>query len=552
VLERVTADGTAAPPVYIALARLHATAKDFEAQLDAIGACVAAHPDDSQILSYAVEALAPQMDDDLAGLIGARLHGTRQALMLARLHNLADRHDAALALLRADRADRPQDVIAQIAHTLHIDGRRVLARRYLARACRTWPGNATLRARLFHSYLGAAMIPEAIALTEAARTAGTIQPVDYHRDMCMACAYGGDIDAARDHLERFRRIAPAAPPPVSPLMRQYMGRGMHDDALAERRINPALTPEKAPHWRATLQGQLLSELEVDAAAGKLPDTAPMGLPALAAAVRARPGSSILATRFLQEWCDGLQDRFPPAPGREIPRVIYQYWDSPSPPPKVARLMQTWADAPGFDHVVLNRDSAVALLRSDYGPRWLRAFRMANSPAEAADLLRLALIARNGGIWADADDRLSGDLDRLIGGRGGLLLHQEQLGYSVGNNFFAAARGHPAIVFAAGAARGALLGRSNESAWNKTGPGLLSRAVSQFIAAAHLRDRPHDVKIDSTRTVEQVVNMHLPVSYKTQGGGWDRSGRGSGPVRGAEATARLKQIFGLADPQRRSA
>ena len=120
-------------------------------------------------------------------------------------------------------------------------------------------------------------------------------------------------------------------------------------------------------------------------------------------------------------------RAPPAIGggpAAIPRVIHQFWDDAPPPEDIAALMASWDGYGDYAHQVLSRRDAVQFLRAEYGEEWVMAFRLASNPAESADFLRLCLLARQGGVWIDADDEAVGDLEGVFhtvdGGAGGAL------------------------------------------------------------------------------------------------------------------------------------
>ncbi|MFZ7089900.1 tetratricopeptide repeat protein [Primorskyibacter sp. 2E233] len=230
----------------------------------------------------------------------------------------------------------------------------------------------------------------------------------------------------------------------------------------------------------------------------------------------RPNSVLPAIRLIDEWRAAAPE-WPKSP--EIPKRIFQYWDAASPPEAVIEMSESWSSAPGYSHELFSRKGAVAFLRDKFGPRWLRAFEMARNPAEEADLLRLCLLVQFGGIWADADDRLYGNLDALLAGSGGLVLYREPLGGTLGNNFIAAPPGHPALIFAAKLVRRALLERTADIAWAKTGPGVLTRAVAHYLVQTEIPRDDHPLSIIEGDRIARVIAMHNPVRYKTLASHW---------------------------------
>lgn len=160
----------------------------------------------------------------------------------------------------------------------------------------------------------------------------------------------------------------------------------------------------------------------------------------------------------------------------IPRCIFQFWDSAEPPEDVSELMESWREHnPGWCYRRFNLAEAREYLAAHATVDVQRAFRSARHVAQKSDIFRLAVLASEGGVYTDADDRCMGCLDALIEGRE-LVLRQEHLG-SIGNNFIAVRRGHPLIAKALAAAVTAVLRGDSESMWLSTGPGLLTRSLA---------------------------------------------------------------------------
>ena len=85
-------------------------------------------------------------------------------------------------------------------------------------------------------------------------------------------------------------------------------------------------------------------------------------------------------------------------GGKIPKIIWMYWDSASPPPLVIKAKEKICD--------LNKDHVVNLLSKeslgDFLPDLID--EISNStlcPANLSDYIRLSLLSRYGGIWVDA-------------------------------------------------------------------------------------------------------------------------------------------------------
>lgn len=87
------------------------------------------------------------------------------------------------------------------------------------------------------------------------------------------------------------------------------------------------------------------------------------------------------------------DRLP----RPIPKRIWIYWDrgEAAAPALVQRCIRSWREAnPGWEVVVLDARSCGAEVDMPPLPASI-------APAHFADVLRLRLLARHGGVWADA-------------------------------------------------------------------------------------------------------------------------------------------------------
>jgi hypothetical protein len=227
----------------------------------------------------------------------------------------------------------------------------------------------------------------------------------------------------------------------------------------------ALSRWQNAHFSVTLEGAQLAELRLHRRLE-------------AAAEALDPYEFLVPTRaVVARWVDREGPASQSGPG--FPCTVMQFWDRPEVPPEVAATMQTWEDTPGFTYRRFDKSGARAFLRDRLGPDWARAFRAARHPAEQADFFRIAFLAVEGGVYADADDRRIGDLAALVRGFEGALLFVEPFG-TVANNFLVARPGHPVFVRAADEARRSLLSSDSGGIWAKTGPGLLTRTVARYL------------------------------------------------------------------------
>ena len=167
--------------------------------------------------------------------------------------------------------------------------------------------------------------------------------------------------------------------------------------------------------------------------------------------------------------------------------------------------------------------------------------MARDAAEQSDLVRMCLLAKFGGIWADADDCLYGRLGTIMRGQKGLVVYREPSGGALGNNFMAAPANHPAVLTAAEIARQSLLRRDSEAAWNKTGPGVLTRAVGQYLQSCLEDGRAPELSVLDHAKVADCIHMHNHVRYKTSATYWEASLARSYPF---DLWTRLSEALGI--------
>ena len=291
-------------------------------------------------------------------------------------------------------------------------------------------------------------------------------------------------------------------------------------AAQEVQREPGAGRQNAAHFSTTLHGAQFNELRLYHAARDHALRA--GEPEAEVEARLARDFFFPAKRIVAAHADRLGPRSSsrPAPGtgESAPRLIFQYWNSPAVPEEVDALMQSWRDAPGFEHQLYDRARALAFLRKDFGTGHARAFQLANSPAEECDFLRLCLLYRHGGIYADADDRLTGDAGALIAEGPGLILAREPWG-ALANNVIVAPAGHPLLLWALEAAGRSLLARENDGTWFKTGPGLVTRAAASWLTEAGPAAE-RGLTLLSLPQLRAHVHPHVRLGYKSSGSYWN--------------------------------
>jgi tetratricopeptide (TPR) repeat protein len=198
----------------------------------------------------------------------------------------------------------------------------------------------------------------------------------------------------------------------------------------------------------------------------------------------------------------------------IPRRIIQFWDTPDIPEDIQRTMFSWPKAClGFEHQIFNDASAASFIRRECHRDVVKAFHMAGHPAMRSDLFRLAYLAVKGGLYADADDGCRHDIRDWLKPGYDLLLLQEDVG-SIGNNFIAAAPGHPFILAALAEVTRNILRKQGDNIWFISGPG----AWSVCFCRHHARQLentslPSAMLVQDFYHMQQRISMHLPRNYK---------------------------------------
>ena len=152
-----------------------------------------------------------------------------------------------------------------------------------------------------------------------------------------------------------------------------------------------------------------------------------------------------------------------------------------------------------------------------------AYRRVQQAAQKSDILRLAWLAAEGGVYADVDDRALRPLDTVIPGDAELLVYQEDLA-SVGNNVIAARAGHPVIIRALAWAVEAINRGDTDNVWLCTGPALLTRALATHLATGD-EGRivvPKGIGVFDRRDLSRAVAMNCMLGYKSSHRNWSNS------------------------------
>ncbi len=153
--------------------------------------------------------------------------------------------------------------------------------------------------------------------------------------------------------------------------------------------------------------------------------------------------------------------------------LFQYWDSPSPPDEIA----VWIDGfktnnPDFEHVLVNRDSALALITEHHGPLEVAAFKACAVPAMQADYVRLCLLETFGGVYVDADVQSIEPISGMFRTRSGSMLFIYETLVNNGVMYFPHA-GDPFVSACLKLATDNINARRTNAVFTAAGPGVLN-------------------------------------------------------------------------------
>ena len=346
---------------------------------------------------------------------------------------------------------------------------------------------------------------EAIAVLEPLLAA---EPLDLPAaDMaCLLLVLLMELDAAQELFFRIRSTKQASG--IDHLV-ETAQQGLHRCLLEEFHTNRLATNQLRSLWRLPASQRLepavrMLDREMDCTAT-----------AISLLIFARQAGHL----------DGWSKAAPPAgAGVEtaIPLQVVQYWDVSAIPDGVRSLMQSWPHAnPSCRHRVFDRAQAATFLERHGPPLARQAFQAALSPVLQSNLFSLALLLAEGGIYAAAADRCRHSLAPLLGDGVNLVLHQEQIG-SIGNNFIAAAPGHPLLAMALEMAATNVLEQQASNSWFLSGPGVLSHCFCRLYGGAlggAATAPPPGVRLISQSELSRHISLQLRTPVKLIDGNW---------------------------------
>jgi mannosyltransferase OCH1-like enzyme len=187
---------------------------------------------------------------------------------------------------------------------------------------------------------------------------------------------------------------------------------------------------------------------------------------------------------------------------------------------VAEIMESWRLAhPGWKIDRFDNASALVWLQNT-APEALRAYRATKDLTQKSDILRLAVLAREGGWYADVDDRCLAPVSTLQTGAANFVAYQEEYG-TLGTNVIGVQPGHPVILAALEEAIRAMETGASDIIWLSTGPGLLSRSFTRVLLS-HVTNRAEFLENTAILTrpeLRRAIAPHCHAHYKLAGQHW---------------------------------
>ena len=202
--------------------------------------------------------------------------------------------------------------------------------------------------------------------------------------------------------------------------------------------------------------------------------------------------------------------------------LVQFWDKPDVPPDVRRVLDSWVEMhPQLRRTLFCEEQARAFLLDEFGSAASAVFDLCHHAAMKADYFRIAYLYRRGGLYVDADERCLRPMGSLLSTAAVSEMAAVRSGDVMGylHNFLLGARaGSRVLELALREADRAILAKEEGQAlsiWHATGPGLITRAVGQYLVEDKSASSRADVYLLPFRQYRSFVATASDLSYKTE-------------------------------------
>ncbi|MFZ2990448.1 glycosyltransferase [Ideonella sp.] len=217
----------------------------------------------------------------------------------------------------------------------------------------------------------------------------------------------------------------------------------------------------------------------------------------------------------------------------VPRRVVQYWDR-QPPEQISTLLERnrfLCTQSNTEYILFNDEAARRFIEERGTERHLLAYDLASHPAMKCDVFRLCYLAYEGGVYVDADIVLRTNIADLMSLPGDSVVFQWDNGKlrNLCNWLISSAPGSPAMLAALTATAESVCQacvvdpkQALVNILNVSGPGIFTRAVGSYIAAAVADEGASSLNVQTVSHAHRLIELgpaylSAPLGYKNDRG-----------------------------------
>lgn len=207
------------------------------------------------------------------------------------------------------------------------------------------------------------------------------------------------------------------------------------------------------------------------------------------------------------------------PSQKEEKNLFFYWDSKDPPNEVVTNFDYHRSMDLFKVEVFDKETASSLLLNNFGYDTYNLFMGLRHPAEESDFFRLHVLYLKGGYYLDVDEKITSKknfIDVFGGGVEDIYLLSDT--GPVHNAFFGSKKGSLVLGECLNIIYHNCYLRPNLSMWAKTGPGVITRALSRLIHRNIISGGSNDFYLFPTNTFPSLFTA-VDVSYRNDARDW---------------------------------